>query len=304
MLPFSELAVFAGVVEAGGFSAAAARLGLSKAAVSDHVRRLEARLGARLLNRTTRRIALTEAGEACYARARGMVAEADAAARTAEVLQAEPVGRLRITAPQTFGPLHVAPALAAFAALYPRLDLELLVTAQTVDLVRERLDVAIRIGSLPDSSLVARRIAMARMVIVAAPDYVRRRGALRAPAELAKHDTMQFTPLNWGEVWRLTDPGGRPRRLPIRPRFVTDSGDALVEAARAGLGLALVQDWMVHRHVAAGELIVQLPGWGRRNVPIHALHASQGRPAAKIRLFIDHLRRHLGDPAPWELTAG
>lgn len=300
MLPFAELAVFAAVVDAGGFTAAAARLGLSKAAVSEHVRRLEDRVGARLLNRTTRRIALTEAGAACHARARAMTAEAEAAAAIAETLQAEPVGVLRVTAPQTFGPLHVVPALAAFAARHPRLDVELTVTADSVDLVRERLDLAIRIGPLPDSTLVARRVAMAGLMIVAAPAYAARRGLPRAPADLLAHDAIRFTPLGWGAEWRIADPGGRPRRVPIRPRLVTDSGEALLEAARAGLGLALVPDWMAHRALAAGDLVPVLPGWGRRNVPIHALHASQGRPAAKIRLFVDHLRAHFGDPPYWQ----
>lgn len=299
MTPYEELAAFAAVVDAGSFTAAAQRLGQSKAAVSDQVRRLEARLGARLLNRTTRRVSVTEAGAACHAHCVRMRQEAEAAARIAEALQTEPAGRLRITAPQTFGPMHVAPALADFAARYPRLDLELSVAAERADLIGGGLDLAIRIGALPDSRLVARRIGLTRQLLVAAPAYLAARGVPASAAEISAHDALVFRPLVPALEWTIGDPHGRARKVPLKPRLLSDAGEALIEAARAGMGIAYVPDWMVHGLLESGALRVVLPGWGRPGAPIHAVHASAGQPPAKVRLFIAHLRAHFGDPPYW-----
>ncbi len=299
MTPYEELAAFAAVVDAGSFTGAAQRLGQSKAAVSDQVRRLEARLGARLLNRTTRRVSVTEAGAACHAHCVRMRQEAEAAARIAEALQTEPTGRLRLTAPQTFAPMHVAPALAPFAARYPGLAIELSVAAVRADLIGGGLDLAIRIGALPDSRLVARRIGLTRQLLVAAPAYLAARGPLRSAADVSAHDTLVFRPLSPAMEWTIADPDGRSRRVPLRPRLLSDSGEALLEAARAGMGIAYMPDWMVHALLESGDLRVVLPGWGRAGAPIHAVHASAGQPPAKVRLFIEHLRAHFGDPPYW-----
>lgn len=299
MTPYEELAAFAAVVDAGSFTAAAQRLGQSKAAVSDQVRRLEARLGARLLNRTTRRVSVTEAGAACHAHCVRMRQEAEAAARIAESLQTEPTGRLRVTAPQTFGPMHIAPALASFAARYPRLDIELSVATERADLIGGGLDLAIRAGTLPESRLVARRIGLTRRRLVAAPGYLAARGAPKTAADLTAHDTLVFRPLTPSAEWTIADPDGRMRRVPLRPRLLSDSGEALLEAARAGMGIAYAPDWMVHEALASGSLTAVLPDWSRAGAPIHAVHASAGQPPAKVRLFIDHLRGHFGDPPYW-----
>ncbi len=299
MTPYEELAAFAAVVDAGSFTGAAQRLGQSKAAVSDQVRRLEARLGARLLNRTTRRVSVTEAGAACHAHCVRMRQEAEAATRIAESLHAEPTGRLRLTAPQTFGPMHVAPALASFAARYPRLEIELRVATERADLIGGGLDLAIRVGALPDSRLVARRIGLTRRLLVASPDYLEARGAPGTAAEIPAHDTLVFQPLTPGSEWTISDPNGRARRVPLRPRLLSDAGETLLEAARAGMGIAYMPDWMAHGLLATGDLRVVLPGWGRPAAPIHAVHASAGQPPAKVRLFIEHLRGHFGDPPYW-----
>lgn len=296
MLPMNELAVLAAVVDAGSLSAAARRLGLSKAAVSDQIKRLEERLGARLINRTTRRLSLTAAGEACYRHSRRMVAEAEAAARAATLLHAEPRGVLRVAAPTTFAPMHIVPALPAFQARHPRLSVELMLSADIVDLVKERFDVAIRIGALSDSRLIARRLAASHLIVCASAGYLRRRGVPLRIGDLADHDAIEFSPLGWRGSWRLVGPGGR-RTVATKPVFLSDSGEAVLAAANNGLGVAALPNWMVSDALERGTLVQILPGWGSQPVPIHAVHAGTRQVAAKVRLFIDHIARHLTQAA-------
>lgn len=299
---WNEIAVFAHVVRAGGFSAAAQELGLAKATVSEHVRRLEKRLGVRLLQRSTRSLALTEAGAACFRHGERLLEEGELATRAAVSLHTKPTGLLRVTAPATFGAMHVAPALAKLMEASPELDVELSLDVAAVDLVRGKFDLAIRIGPLAPSRLTARRLATVEQVVVAAPSYLRRRGTPESPDDLASHDALQFTPLGWGDTWRMTAPGGRvERRVPVRVRFVSDSGEALLAAACAGVGVALLPSWLVYREVAAGTLVRILPGWARGNVPVHAVHASATRAPAKVRLCVDALLRHFGRRPYWEL---
>lgn len=299
---WNEFGVFAQVVRSGSFSAAAVELGISKAAVSDHVKRLEQRLGVRLLHRTTRTLALTAAGEACYRHCQRLTEEADLAERAAVSLHRKPTGLLRISAPATFGAMHVAPAIASMIRDNPGLRVDLSLSASAVDLVREKFDVAVRIGALPSSTLVARRLATTRQIVVAAPDYLERRGIPQSLEDVAGHDVLQFSPLGWGEEWRLggNDPS-RERRVPVQVRFASDSGEALVAAACAGVGLALLPNWMVHREVTAGALVHLLPEWARSDVPVHALHPSAGRVPAKVRVCIEALLRHFGRRPYWEL---
>jgi len=299
---WNELAVFAQVVRAGGFSAAATELGVAKATVSEHVRRLEQRLGVRLLQRSTRSLSLTEAGAACFRHSERLLEEGELATRAAVALHTQPTGLLRVTAPETFGALHVAPVIAALLAEHPSLDVELSLTTAAVDLVKGKFDLAIRIGALPPSRLVARRIATVQQVVVASPDYVRRRGVPRSLDELGEHDALQFTPLGWGDEWRLSSRGaGNERRVPVRPRLAADSGEALLGAALAGAGLALLPDWMVYRELASGALVRVLPGWARGNVPVHAVHASASRSPVKVKLCVEALVRTFGRRPYWSL---
>lgn len=292
----NELAVLAAVVDAGSLSAAARRLGLSKAAVSDQIKRLEERLGARLMNRTTRRLSLTAAGEACYRHSRRMVAEAEEAARAATLFHAEPRGVLRVAAPTTFAPMHIVPLLPAFQAQHPRLSVELMLSADIVDLVKERFDVAIRIGALADSRLIARRLAVSRLVVCASADYLSRHGVPLRIGDLADHPVIEFAPLGWRGRWRLAGPGGR-KTVATNPVFVSDSGEAVLAAATSGLGLAALPNWMVSAALERGTLVQILPGWGSQAVPIHAVHAGTRQVPAKVRLFIDHIARHLAQVA-------
>jgi DNA-binding transcriptional LysR family regulator len=295
----NEMVVFARVVEAAGFSAAAERLGTSKSSVSAQVQRLEARMGVRLLNRTTRRLSLTEAGAACYRHCARLMAEAEAAEQAASAFHAEPRGTLRIAAPDTFGWMHVAPALGAFTARHPGLILDLSLSSKHVDLVDERVDLAIRIGALPDSSYVTRRLAFSRLLVVAAPAYLARRAAPREPRHLAEHNCLRFAPLGWGMEWRLRGPNG-PLRVPIGGSFVTNSGEALREAALAGLGLGLMPSWLIGDELRRAALVPVLERWAPAPAPIQAVHPSNRLTSPKVRLFVDHLAKRFGPKPYWE----
>ncbi len=295
----NEMVAFARVVEAQSFSGAAERLGTSKSSVSAQVRRLESRLGVRLLHRTTRRLALTEAGAACYRHCARLLDEAEAAEQAAEAFHAEPRGTLRISAPDTFGWMHVAPALGDFTARYPGVAIDLSLTSKHVDLIEERFDLAIRIGALPDSSHVVRRLALSRLVICAAPEYFKRRGTPRDPGALAAHDCLRFAPLGRGTLWQLRGPRG-PFRVPIGGRFVTNSGEVLRAAALGGLGLGLMPVWMVGDALRQGALVPVLERWAPQPAPIQAVYPGNRLTASKVRVFVDHLARRFGATPYWE----
>jgi DNA-binding transcriptional LysR family regulator len=211
MDPLDGVAAFARVVEAGSFSAAARRLRISKSAASAHVQRLEERLGVRLLHRTTRRISLTEAGAAYYRHCARIVAEAESAEQAARALQREPRGMLSMSAPDTFGAMHVAPAIPEFLARFPDLAIDISLTPRHVDLVQEGLDLAIRIGTLKDSPLVVRRLAPSRFVLCAAPVYLKKRSVPRVPDDLSRHVCLGASVGPWSDEWRLAGAKGEHR---------------------------------------------------------------------------------------------
>lgn len=289
MLLLNEFAVFAQVVDSGSFTRAAASLGLSKAAVSEHVSRLEAQLGAQLLRRTTRTLSLTEAGEACYRHARRIREEAGAAAAAATERHAEPVGLLRVASPQAFTDLHLVPLAARFLAAHPRLSLEFGEAPGHVDLIGERFDMAVRIGELRDSGLIARRLATSRAVLVAAPAYVAMQGGFQTPRDLARGAALHVLPLQPGDVWRLTGPDGQIEAVHVPVRFSADSATAVRMAARQGLGAALLPDWLIGSDLASGALVEVLPGWGGARVPVQVLFPGSARISAKVRAFVDAL---------------
>lgn len=295
MLPLNELAVFVAVARAGTLSAGARALGLSKATVSDQLRRLEQRLGARLVNRTTRRLSLTDAGTACLAHGERMVQEAKAAADAAAQLHGEPRGVLRVAAPTGLGQRRVVPAIAALQREHPGLSVELALSAAAADLVAERFDLAVRIGALPDSRLVARRLGMQQPAFFAAPDYLRQHGAPAAPEQLAAHRMLEFAPLGWRGHWQLSGPGRRQSRLQLAPAFLTDSDEALLAAARAGMGITALPDWLADDDLAAGRLVEVLPGWRTRAVPIQAVYREGAPLPAKTRVFLRHLVAQFAD---------
>jgi DNA-binding transcriptional LysR family regulator len=273
------MALFARVVETGSFTRAAAGLGLSKSSVSKQVSRLEARLGARLLNRTTRRLSLTEAGQAFFEGCQRVVAEAAAAEQAVTHLAAAPRGVLRVNAPMSFGVLHVAPAVPELLAACPELALDLTLNDRRVDLIEEGYDMAIRIGALGDSSLIARRLAPSHRMLCAAPAYLARHGRPEAPEDLADHDCLVYSYQTLGREWRLRSPAGerRVRIAVFLPSFI--AGEAL----------------------RGGGLERLLPAWrDAEETGVHAVYPAGRNLAPKVRVFIDFLAARFGDPPYWD----
>lgn len=290
--PFDGMMVFARVVEAGGFSRAAEELGVTKSSVSEAVRRLEARLGVRLLDRTTRRLAATDAGRAFYARCRAALAEAEAGRAEAQALHSEPIGPLRVAAPEAFARLHMAPAMAALLASHPGLRLELVEGAQAVDLIEAGFDLAIRITPQPAENLVVRRLGTSRVLVVASPGYLAAHPAPSSPQEVVAHRTIAYSPLFWSREWRFERQGERAD-VPVQPTLLSNSAETLRAAALAGLGLAAVPRWLVADDLADGRLVPCLADWTAPESGIYAVYPSNRLMAAKVKLFVDHVARHL-----------
>jgi DNA-binding transcriptional LysR family regulator len=307
MDPLEGVAAFARVVEAGSFSAAARRLRISKSATSAHVQRLEERLGVRLLHRTTRRISLTEAGAAYYRHCARIVAEAESAEQAARALQREPRGMLSISAPDTFGPMHVAPAIPEFLARFPDLGIDISLSPRHVDLVQEGLDLAIRIGTLKDSPLVVRRLASSRFVLCAAPAYLKKRGVPRVPDDLLRHTCFGVSLLPWGDEWPLVSAKGndkgkdeREHRIPARGVLRSNSAHILRSAALSGLGIALLPTWAVGDDLRSAALTRILPGCEPQPSAVYAVYPSNRLMSAKVRAFVDHLARRIGRTPYWD----
>ncbi|HYE00777.1 MAG TPA: LysR family transcriptional regulator [Alphaproteobacteria bacterium] len=295
----TAMAVFVRVADGGSFAAAAAHFGLSRAMVSKYVQALEERLGARLLHRTTRRLSLTEIGADYLQRCREIVAAAAEAEAAAGALQAEPRGRLRINAPVSFGARHLAPALAAYLARHPAVTAELSLNDRVVDLVEEGYDLAVRIGRLADSSLVARRLAPARMAVAAAPDYLARHGAPARPEDLARHACLTYSYAAAGDEWRFEGPDG-PAAVRVAGPFRANNGDAVLAAGLAGLGVLLQPTFIVGEALAAGRLVALLPGWRPAELAIHAVYPSGRHVPPKLRSLVDFLAARFGERPAWD----
>jgi DNA-binding transcriptional LysR family regulator len=297
----AAMAVFARVVEEESFTAAAGELGLSKSAVSKQVGRLEDRLGVRLLNRTTRRISLTEAGAAFYERCRRMVAEAEAAEDAVMHLASAPRGLLRINAPMSFGLQHVVPALPLFLDSYPELHVDLVLNDRYVDLVEEGFDMGVRIGRLADSSLIARRLASSRRLVVAAPRYLERQGWPRTPRDLRDHDCLIYAyQAERAGQWRFRG-DDLPVHVEVAGRLRANNGDALREAAVAGLGIALMPTFIAGDDLRAGRLVHLLPGWREEGEgDVYAVYPASRNLSPKVRVFVDFLAGRFGDPPYWD----
>jgi DNA-binding transcriptional LysR family regulator len=298
----TAMIVFARVVELSGFSAAAQALGLSKSAVSKQISRLEDRLGTRLLNRTTRQLSLTEAGAAFYERCQRVEAEALAAEEAVTRLAEAPRGLLKVNAGVSFGTRHIAPALPDFLALCPDLEVDLSLNDRLVDLVDEGYDVALRIGELGDSSLVARRLAPLKMRLVAVPAYLDRAGRPTHPGDLKEHDCLLYAYQQGGQTWSFKGPEGETK---VRPsgRMRVNNGDAILQACLGGQGLALLPEFICWEALADGRLERLLPDWQvGGDGAIHAVFPASRNLSPKVRVFIDFLVTRFG-PAPyWERT--
>lgn len=299
----TDLAVFARVAELGSFTAAAEDLELSKAAVSQSVTRLEARLGARLMHRTTRRLTLTEAGALLAEKAGRALGELSDAEQAVTALTGAPRGQLRVSAPMSFGLLHLAPLVPAFLARHPAITLDLQLDDRMVDLVRERIDVAIRITQLADSSLVARRLAPCRQVVCAAPAYLRKHGAPVAPAELTRHNCFTYSLLRGPHDWRFHAPGGRWVAVSVRGNLRSNNTLALRAAALAGAGVLHCPTFYVGAELAAGRLVPLLPGYRLPEISIYAVFSERRHLAPKVRAFVDFVAAAFTDPPSWDQWA-
>jgi DNA-binding transcriptional LysR family regulator len=293
-------AIFAKVAERGSFSGAAMELGLSKATISKAVARLESRLGNRLFHRTSRRLALTETGRVLAERAGQMLADAEAAEAEATAQSVTPRGRVRVTAPMSFGLDHVATALPDFLRAYPAVTVDLHLSDQVVDLVGEGFDLALRIAILPDSSMVARRLCDVRRLVVAAPEYLAARGRPRQPHDLMAHDCLGYTYLKTPGTWRFTGPGGEEQAVLIRGPLQANNADALMPALRAGLGIAVQPEFVVWKDLREGRLDLLMPEWSLQPIGLHLVTPSRSHRPAKLTILMEFLAaRFTTTAAPW-----
>jgi DNA-binding transcriptional LysR family regulator len=279
--------VFLRVVEANGFGAAARRLETTPASVSRQVKALEQRLGVRLLQRTTRKLSLTDAGERYFSEGGRLLRELDELEQALTASAREPEGELRIVAPMSFGQRRLAPLAARFAALHSKLRMSLLLEDRESDLLDEGADLAIRIGYPSDSSLIARAIAPVPRHACASPAYLQRRGYPELPEDLLLHDCLHYNLISEREEWTFRGDDGE-RTLAIRGRFCSNNGDVLAEAAIEGLGITLLPDFIVEEHLAEGRLIKVLEDYERAPLTLFALYPSRQYVPAKMRKFLEY----------------
>lgn len=281
-----ELEVFVAVAEAGSFARAAARLRISAPAVTRAVASLEDRLGTRVLNRTTRSLSLTEAGLRFLENAKRLLAELDEAERAAAGESAAPSGHLAVTAPVTFGRSALAPVTSAFLRAHPGVTASLTLVDRVVNLVEEGIDLAVRIGRLPDSTLVARRVGEVQQVLVASPAYLAEHGEPASPTELGAHAIIAFTGLMPSREWRFVD-GGSGGRVALRPRLELNDAIAAIAAAEAGDGITLALSYMVAEKIAERRLMAVLHRWAPPPVPVQLVFPQARLVASKVRAFAD-----------------
>lgn len=277
--------VFVAVAATGSLSAAARQLGAPLTTVNRKLMALEQQVGVRLITRTTRRLALTEPGRRYLEACRRVIADLDEAERSLLGEHGEARGELSVSAPVVFGRLHVLPVIAEFLRAFPQIDIRLLLLDRNVDLIEEGQDIAVRIGVLPDSTLIATRVGTIRRVVCASPAYLKTRGVPQAPEDLAQHDCITFTALAQPDRWVF--PGDRgERRIPIHSRVVVNTAEAAVDAAVAGLGITCVLSYQAARPVADGALQLLLEGDEPPALPVSVIHREARLPPAKVRQFV------------------
>ena len=277
---------FVAVAELQGFAPAARKLALSPSGVTRLVAALEDRLGARLLQRTTRKVALTDVGARYLERARRILADVEEAEGSAQAERARPSGRLVVSAPVGFGRLHVSPVMSAYLKRYPEVSCELRLEDRMVSLVEDGVDLAVRIGQLADSGVVARHVGQMRRIVVASPSYLKTRGEPRTLAEIASHQTIQFGATAGLADWRFVEDGSEVRAA-IAPRFTTNSADAAIQYAEAGGGLTRVLAYQAADAIKAGRVRIVLAKFELPAMPIHIVYPTSRLLSAKVRAFID-----------------
>ena len=287
------MAIFAKVVELRSFAGAAQELSLSKASVSKAVSRLEERLGTRLFNRTSRRLALTDAGQRLSERAARLLADGEAAETETLAQSVTPRGLVRFAVPMTFGVKKIAPLLPAFLEQYPEVAIDLHMSDATVDLIGEGFDLALRIARLPDSSLVARRLCPMPRYTVAAPSYLKRHGRPTHPMHLAEHKCFGYAYLSTAGVWHYTNAAGEQASVRPAGQLRVNNGEALLPAVLAGLGIADLPDFIVGDAIASGEVEVVLKGWSQPEGAMHLVMPPGGPRPARVEVLTEFLVKEL-----------
>jgi DNA-binding transcriptional LysR family regulator len=286
MIQTESMAVFAEVADAGSFVGAARSLNRSPASVTRVIADLETQLGVRLLNRTTRAVSLTEAGQRLLTGAKRVLADLSEIEQAAAGQASAPRGELAVTAPIVFGRKHVLPLVTEFLAQYPEMKIRLALTDRSSDLIEDGLDAAVRIGELPSSSAVATRVGAVRRVVVASPDYLKRRGEPKTPADLADHDTIAFAALDGIDRWRFRTGKGSSDGA-IRPRLVVNTAEAAIDAAESGFGITRVLCYQVADALERKSLVRILGVFEEDAVPIHVLYPQGRHTPPKLRAFLD-----------------
>lgn len=288
---FTGLTAFVRVVESGSFSAAASRLNMSKTMISNHVRALEDHLGARLLNRTTRRVSLTEIGKAYYDRSTQILADLEQADDVAAALQSTPRGTLRIYCMTHIVPF-VAPVIAEFLASYPTVKVELMMGEASIDMIDEGFDIAIRLTPPPDSSLIVRSLATWRHVLCCSQTYLEKHGRVQQLAELGERNCFRHVNYPYGDEWRFVDRKGAPVSVRVTGNLVANSGETLRCAALEGGGIFLAPGFLVRDDLDAGRLVRLLPEYRPIELSMNAVYPHRHHLSAKVRTFIDMLAHH------------
>jgi DNA-binding transcriptional LysR family regulator len=294
------LEVFVAVVARQGFARAAEALDTSPANVTRYIAELESHLGTRLLNRHSRKLSLTESGEALHERARAIlhdVAEAEALSSSAML---EPQGRLRINVPVSFGLRQLASRWPVYARRYPKVELDVTLNDRVVDLVDEGFDLAIRISRAGSLQHAARKLATSRNVVCAAPAYLRKRGRPKTPADLARHACITYAYAATGGDWSLVDDAGKVQAVRVNSVMQTNNGDTALQAAIAGLGIIWQPSFLVGPELRAGRLVSVLPGWRIPDIDVLAIYPSRRHLTAKVRTMIDFLAQEFGGTPPWD----
>ncbi len=291
---------FVTVVRHGSFSAAARELAMSPQLVSKYVARLEDRLGVLLFNRSTRRLSLTEAGHAYGERCRQVLDDIDEMESALGDLGAHPRGTLRINAPMSFGVTHLAPAVAAYQVSHPAVHVEMQMSDRVVDVVAEGFDLAVRIGKLEESALVARQLAPCRLVVCASPGYLDRHGEPATPAELEQHNCLVYSYYSTRGDWSFERNGER-HTVHIDGSFVANNGDAVTQAAIAHMGIILQPTFIVGKALRDGRLKIVLGDYTLPDLGVYAVYAHRHYLSAKVRTFVDFLAGHFGEPPYWDL---
>lgn len=289
---YQEMRVFTAVVDAASFVGAGDALNMSKAAVSRHISDLEQRLGVRLMHRTTRKLSLTSEGEVFLARSREILASIEASEAELSTRSVTASGLLKISVPVSFGIRHLAPLWSEFLAKHPQVTLDVQLADRVIDLVEEGFDLAVRIARLPDSSLISRQLASTRLVLCAAPSYLKRRGTPQHPSELTQHEVVSYSLMAMGDQWQFIGPEG-PVSAKVHPRMWSNNGDTCISAALQGAGIQLQPTFLIEQQLASGQLVEILPQYRSVELGIYAVYPSRKFVLPKVRALVEFLSTKL-----------